>query len=185
MATVSEDDSSVVTLESDIDEKSISESAQEEMEETEVVKDSNKYVDEAVSEEIDYSEAVNTSKQQESHYEYDIDAEMIAIDALIYIQTYDLNLQSYFGLTLDERASLWDITSENKELGFEAYRIFVTSAGVDWSVPKIYEEYQKHYNKCLELREEPWMKEYYLKRLKNDQNNQDKKLVREKYPHIR
>ncbi len=185
VATVSEDDSSVVTLESDINEKSISESAQEEMEETEVVKDSNEYVDEVVSEEIDYSEAVNTSKQQASHYEYDIDAEMIAIDALIYIQTYDLNIQSYLGLTLDERASLWDITSENKELGFEAYRIFVTSAGVDWSVPKIYEEYQKHYNKCLELREEPWMKEYYLKRLKNDQNNQDKKLVREKYPHIR
>ena len=155
------------------------------IEQKEMVKDLDEHVEENAHEEPDCVEHVEDVDNQESHYEYDIDAEMIAIDALIYIQTYDLNLQSYLGLTLDERASLWDITSENKELGFEAYRIFVTSAGVDWSVPKIYEEYQKHYNKCLELREEPWMKEYYLKRLKNDQNNQDKKLVREKYPHIR
>lgn len=154
------------------------------IEQKEMVEVFKENIEENVNEEIDCAEPVDTSNKQESHYEYDIDAEMIAIDALIYIQTYDLNIQSYLGLTLDERASLWDITSEDKELGFEAYRIFVTSAGVDWSVPKIYEEYQKHYNKCLELREEPWMKEYYLKRLKNNQNNQEKKLVREKHPHI-
>ena len=159
--------------------------AKQAIEQKEMVEDFKEHIEENVREEIDCVEPVDTSNKQESHYEYDIDAEMIAIDALIYIQTFDLNIQSYLGLTLDERASLWDITSEDKELGFEAYRIFVTSAGVDWSVPKIYEEYQKHYNKCLELREEPWMKEYYLKRLKNNQNNQDKKLVREKHPHIR
>ena len=50
------------------------------------------------------------------------EAEMIAVFALCDIQSYKITLGEYFNLTLDERATLWDITTVDKELGFEAYR---------------------------------------------------------------
>ena len=77
---------------------------------------------------IDESNNQNV-EMQEVHVEngYD-DAYTIAVFALCDIQSYKVTLGEYFNLTLDERATLWDITTVDKELGFEAYRKLVTAA---------------------------------------------------------
>lgn len=114
-----------------------------------------------------------SAERKEEHVENGYDeAEMIAVFALCDIQSYKITLGEYFNLTLDERATLWDITTVDKELGFEAYRKLVTAAGVKWSIPDMYEEFQKHYNKCLELKEMPWMKRYWLDSLRNAKNHE-------------
>ena len=128
---------------------------------------------EHVKENLDNIDESNNQKtgMQEKHIENGYDeAETIAIFALCDIQSYKVTLGEYFNLTLDERASLWDITTVDKELGFEAFRKLVIAAGVKWSIPDMYEEFQKHYNKCLELKEMPWMKKYWLDKLKQSAN---------------
>lgn len=115
----------------------------------------------------------------------DIEAEMIAVDAVIGIRECGVEVMDYFDLSVDERASLWDLSKYGESLGFEAYRKFVTSIKPEWSVTRTHEEYRKHMAKCEELKEEPWMRMYYLERLKNASENKDKVLVREKRPHIR
>ncbi len=113
-------------------------------------------------------------ERKEEHIENGYDeAEMIAIFALCDIQSYKVTLGEYFNLTLDERASLWNITTVDKELGFEAFRKLVTAAGVKWFIPDMYEEFQKHYNKCLELKEMPLMKKYWLDKLKQGANREN------------
>ncbi len=130
---------------------------------------------EHVKENLENIDESNNQKtgMQEKHIENGYDeAETIAIFVLCGIQSYKVTLGEYFNLTLDERASLWDITTVDKDLGFEAFRNLVTAAGVNWFIPDMYEEFQKHYNKCLKLREMPWMKRYLLDSLQNAKNHE-------------
>ncbi len=93
------------------------------------------------------------------------EGETIAIFVLRDIQSYKVTLGEYFNLTLDERAALWAITTVDKKLGFEAYRKLVTAAGVKWSIPDMHEEFQKHYNRCMELKKEP-IEKIYIREIK-------------------
>ena len=143
---------------------------------------------EHVKENLDNIDESNdqSAERKEEHVENGYDeAEMIAVFALCDIQSYKITLGEYFNLTLDERASLWDITTVDKELGFEAFRKLVTAAGVNWSIPDMYEEFQKHFNKCIELKEDPIEKRYILECLKYKMDEADKKLVINRHPYIR
>ena len=84
--------------------------------------------------------------------------------------------------TLDMAVELMGKSGKIKDI--EAYRKLVTAAGVKRSIPDMYEELQKHYNRCMVFKEDPIEKIYILERLKFKTNEADKKLVRNMHPYI-
>ena len=49
----------------------------------------------------------------------------------------------------------------------------------------MYEEFQKHYNRCMELKKDPIEKRYILECLKFKKDKDDKILIRNRHPYIR
>ncbi|MCR5543905.1 MAG: relaxase/mobilization nuclease domain-containing protein [Eubacterium sp.] len=109
----------------------------------------------------------------------DYDVELIIIQVIPQIQSYNISVDDFFRLSVENKAAIWDVTEDNMEDTFEAYRKLASFAGVNNSVADLHYDFMKVYKQCQEYKEEPWMKKYRQDRL-NGKNpfNEDKKLIK-------
>lgn len=129
---------------------------------------------------LDNNVVEEPSKETEQE-EVDYAVEIIIIQVIPQIQSYNISLDDFFRLSVENKAAIWDVTEDNMEDTFEAYRKLASFAGVNKSVADLHYDFMKVYKQCQEYKEEPWMREYRKDRLNGkDPFNEDKKLVRTK-----
>ena len=129
---------------------------------------------------LDNDVVAEQSKEIEQE-EVDYAVEIIIIQVIPQIQSYNISLDDFFRLSVENKAAIWDVTEDDIENTFEAYRKMASFSGINISVSDLYNDFMKVYKQCQEYKEEPWMKEYRQDRLKGkDPFNEDKKLVRTK-----
>lgn len=111
--------------------------------------------------------------------EVDYDVELIIIQVISKIQSYNITVNEFFLLSVEDKAAIWDVTEENLDNTFEAYRKLASFAGVNKSVEDLHYDFMKVYKQCQEYKEEPWSLWYRQERLKGkDPFDEDKKIVR-------
>lgn len=129
---------------------------------------------------LDNDVVAEQSKEIEQE-EVDYAVEIIIIQVIPQIQSYNIALDDFFRLSVENKAAIWDVTEDDIENTFEAYRKMASFSGINISVSDLHNDFMKVYKQCQEYKEEPWMKEYRQDRLKGkDPFNEDKKLVRTK-----
>lgn len=128
----------------------------------------------------DNNDAVVSSRGMEQE-DVDYDVEIIITHVIPIIQSYNITVNDFFRLSVEEKAAIWDVTEDYMDNTFEAYRKLASFAGYNKSVADMHYEFIKVYRQCQEYKEEPWMKNYRQDRLKGkDPFNEDKKLIRTK-----
>ncbi|MBQ8949866.1 MAG: relaxase/mobilization nuclease domain-containing protein [Eubacterium sp.] len=140
--------------------------------------------EEATVEEFDditHNNGVEEPSKEIVQEEVDYDVELIIVQVIPKIQSYNITVNDFFLLSVEDKAAIWDVTEENLDNTFEAYRKLASFAGVNKSVADMHYDFMKVYKQCQEYKEEPWMKKYRQDRLNGkDPFNEDKKLVRTK-----
>ena len=113
--------------------------------------------------------------------DYDPEVDYIGTTAMMKMEEYKISLKEFFYLSVDDKAAIWEVSTDKLEKAFEAYRLMAKIAGLQKSSAELYSDFTDICNKNQEYKDEPHLRWYRQERLRgNNVFAEDKKLIRSK-----